>query len=66
MLQPLHECPQPGLPFRIVGGERHEHADASLGLLRVRSERYRDSRRAYQRYELPPPHGVFLRPSKTP
>ena len=54
--QLLHECAQPGLPFRIVGTEIHEHADASFELLRVRGERPSESRDACQRYELPPPH----------
>ena len=43
---PSTNAAQPGLPFRIVRGERHEHADASFRLLRVRSERPSDSRRA--------------------
>ena len=36
------------LPFRIIGGEIHEHADAPapLGLLRVRRKRPRGRRAA--------------------
>ena len=44
LLQPLHERPDAGLPFRIVRGRGHQHADAphALGLLRARRERPRD------------------------
>ena len=40
LLQPLLECRKAGLPFRIVRGDAHEHADApyALTLLCVRDE----------------------------
>ena len=43
LLQPLQECRDAGLPFRIVRGTWHEHADAPhpLGLLRARRKRPR-------------------------
>jgi hypothetical protein len=44
LLQPLQECPDAGLRFRIVRGKVREYANASLRLLRVRRER--PSRRA--------------------
>src|SRR5262249_34029268 len=58
LFQPLPECREASLGFRIVLGERHEHADAphSLALLRARRERPRGSRAAEQCDELAPFH----------
>jgi len=54
LLQRLYERPVAGLPFRIVRGQVHEHADATnpIGLLRARSVRPRGNRAAKQRDEL--------------
>src|SRR6516162_4396018 len=54
LFQPLPECREASLGFRIVLGERHEHSDApqSLALLRARRERPRGRRATEQRYEL--------------
>src|SRR5262249_31795077 len=45
LLQPWEECRETGLPFRIVGGQVHEPADAphSLGPLCTRRQRPRHS-----------------------
>src|SRR5262249_6404246 len=53
----LRESGEPGLTFRIIGGEIHEHADAPhpLALLRARRERP-CGRAADQRDELPASH----------
>ena len=58
LLQPLQECREAGLRFRIVRGRAHEHADAPhpLGLLRARRERPRGRRAAEKRDELAPLH----------
>jgi hypothetical protein len=56
------------LPFRIIGGEIHEHADTpdTLVLLRARRERPCSCGAAEQRDELAAPHGVpFLTPGPT-
>src|SRR5262249_26231007 len=59
-LQPLHERSEACLPFRIVCGEGHEHADAThpLALLRTCRERPRPRRTAEQRYELAAFHSI--------
>jgi hypothetical protein len=48
------------LPFRIIGGEVHQHADAPypLRLLRPRRERPQRRRAAKQRDELASPHSI--------
>src|SRR6516225_10046958 len=48
LFQPLPECRKASLAFRIVLGERDEHADAPhpLALLRARRERPRHCRAA--------------------
>src|SRR5262245_36603667 len=64
--QPLQERSEAGLPYRIVGECRQEHADAPypLALLRVRHERpYR--RAADQRDELASPHVCSPQPRTT-
>src|SRR5262249_35736869 len=60
LLQALRESGEPGLTFRIIGGEIHEHADAPhrLALLRARRERPRCRRAAEQRDEGAPPHSI--------
>ncbi len=61
LLQPLQECGEAGLPFHIVRGERHEHADAphAVRWLRARRERPCRSRcAAEQRYERAPFHSI--------
>src|SRR5215472_16906175 len=56
LFQPLPECREASLGFRIVLGERHEHADAPHSLALLRARRYWPrSRAAKQRYELTPP-----------
>ena len=59
LLQPLREHRDAGLPFRIVRGQRHEHADAPhpLALLRARRERPR-RRAAEERDELAALHSI--------
>jgi hypothetical protein len=54
LLEPLNERCHAGLCFRIVRGERREHADPphALGLLSPRRERPRHHRTAEQRDEL--------------
>src|SRR5439155_10850646 len=64
-LQPLQECCETGLPFRIARGLAREHADAPHPLgLRARRNRPCGCRRAAeQRYELAAPrvgHASFL------
>jgi hypothetical protein len=53
LLQPLQERRDAGLCLPIVGGEVHQHADAShpIGLLRPRRERPRGCRAAEERDE---------------
>ena len=57
LLQALQERREAGLPFRIVRGQVHKHADAPhpLGLLRACGERPR-RRAAEKRDELASPH----------
>ncbi len=59
--EPLPECREACLHFRIVLGIGHQHADAPhpLGLLRARRERPR-RRAAEQRDELAPLHSITL------
>src|SRR5262245_56803149 len=59
-MQPLHKRHDPGLPFRIIRSEVHEHADAPhlLGLLRARRERPRRCRATDERDELAPSHSI--------
>jgi hypothetical protein len=47
-LEPLQECRETTLSFRVIRGEIHEHSDAAhpLGLLRVCRERPRRRRAA--------------------
>src|SRR5262249_40272061 len=54
--QPLQERSEAGLPYRIIGKCREEHADAPypLALLRPRHERPRRRRAAEQRDEFAP------------
>jgi hypothetical protein len=59
-LQPLEECPDASLPFRIVLDRRHKQADAPCGLLRAHSERPGGCRAPEKRDELAPPHGFSL------
>src|SRR5215831_1359071 len=56
----LPECREASLGFRIVLGERHEHADApqSLALLRARYQRPRGRRAPEQRDELASSHSI--------
>jgi len=58
LLQALQKCGDAPLPFRIVRGQVHQHADAAhaLALLRPRGERPRDRRAAEQGDELAPSH----------
>src|SRR5215472_8354719 len=60
LFQPLPECREASLGFRIVLGERHEHTDAprSLALLRARHQRPRHRRAAEKRDELAAPHSI--------
>src|SRR6516165_11624223 len=60
LAQPLAECRNPGLNFRIALGIRHQHADPphAFGLLRARRQRPRGSRSAEQRDELAPRHSI--------
>jgi len=55
LLQALHERRDAGLPFRIVRGSTHEHADAPhpLKLLRTRRQRPRNRSAADERDERP-------------
>jgi hypothetical protein len=50
-----------GLPFWIVIGRAHEHADAThaLALLPARRERPSGYTAAEKRDEFPPPHGAY-------
>ena len=59
-LQPLEECPDASLPFRIVLDRRHKQADAPCGLLRAHSERPSGCRAPEKRDELAPPQGFSL------
>src|SRR5262249_49934013 len=63
LLQALRESGEPGLTFRIVGGQIHEHADSphALALLRARRERPRCGA-AEQCDDLPPLH-VWMAPA---
>src|SRR5262249_56331399 len=56
----LGERKEPGLSFRIVCREGHQHADAphALALLRPRRERPRHRRAAEKRYERATPHSI--------
>src|SRR5262249_21242664 len=57
--QPLQERSEAGLPYRIIGKCRQEHADAPYPLallLRMRCERPCSRRAAKQRDELAAPH----------
>src|SRR5262249_6570266 len=58
--QRLQERSEARLPYRIVRGGGHEHADMShaLAVLRTRRERPRDDRAAEQRDELAPLHSI--------
>src|SRR5262249_30795623 len=60
LLQALRESGEPGLTFRIIGGEIHEHADAPhrLALLRARRERPRRRCAAEQRDEAASLHSI--------
>src|SRR5262249_3965807 len=57
-LQPLQQCGDASLPFRIVRRQRREHANTpdATGLLRARRQQPRGRRAAKQRDELPPFH----------
>jgi hypothetical protein len=58
-LQPLHERREAGLTFRIVRGQRMEHADSPYPLTLLRARRQRPRRRcaAKQRDEPASLHG---------
>src|SRR5262245_40311103 len=57
--QPLQERSEAGLPYRIVGECRQEHADAPYPLALLRARRERPSRRAAEkRDELAPLHSI--------
>src|SRR5262249_20011547 len=54
------ERSEAGLPYRIIGKCRQEHADAphAIALLRARHERPGRCRAAEQRNERAPPHSI--------
>src|SRR6266436_58770 len=60
LFQPLSECREASLRFRIVLGEPHQHADPPhpLALLRARRERPRGSRAAEHRDEPASVHSI--------
>ncbi len=60
LFQPLPECREASLRFRIVLGEPHQHAypPHAFGLLRTRREWQCGSRAAQQRDELAASHSI--------
>jgi hypothetical protein len=62
LLQPLQKRSDAVLAFRIVRGQRHQHADApqAFALLRPHRKRPCDSRAAEQRDDLTSPHALPL------
>jgi hypothetical protein len=67
LLQPLHECDESALPFRIVRGQIHQHSNPPhpLALLRARRERPGGHATTQKRDELAAPHTASP-PGETP
>src|SRR5262249_2844477 len=59
LLEPLPECREAGLTFRVVLGEAHQHANPPHSVALLRARRKRPCRRAAeQRHELAPLHSI--------